>query len=102
MHIRKFRNKLVIGAASLLAMMTAGCSMVTDAPEACPAQLRVRFVYDYNIKFADAFAHEVKSVCVRAFDSDGRLVRSDNVSALSSRPAISISTHPSPKVNTIS
>ena len=46
MHIRKFRNKLVIGAASLLAMMTAGCSMVTDAPEACPAQLRVRFVYE--------------------------------------------------------
>lgn len=80
MHIRKFRNKLVIGAVSLLAMITAGCSMVTDAPEACPAQLRVRFVYDYNIKFADAFAHEVKSVCVWAFDSDGRLVWSDNVS----------------------
>lgn len=80
MHIRKFRNKLVIGAASLLAMMTAGCSMVTDAPEACPAQLRVRFVYDYNIKFADAFAHEVKSVCVWAFSPDGKLVWSDNVS----------------------
>ncbi len=77
MHIKNFRNNLFGAATLLLAMTTAGCSMVTDEPNACPAQLRVRFVYDYNLKFADAFANEVKSVNIWAFDSDGKLVWSD-------------------------
>lgn len=80
MHIRNFRNKLFMSAAVLLASLTAGCSMVTDDPVKCPAQLRVRFVYDYNIKFADAFANEVKSVNVWAFDPSGNLVWSDAAS----------------------
>ena len=61
MHIRNFRNKLFMSAAVLLASLTAGCSMVTDDPVKCPAQLRVRFVYDYNIKFADALTRRAIS-----------------------------------------
>lgn len=34
----------------------------------------VRFKYDYNMKYADAFAHEVKSVTLYAFDEDGKFV----------------------------
>lgn len=47
------------------------CTMVTDDLPPCPAKLSVRFVYDYNLKFADAFPHEVKSVSVWAFHHDG-------------------------------
>lgn len=74
MHIRNFRNKLFMAAAAASALLTAGCSMVTDDPVKCPAQLRVRFVYDYNIKFADAFYNEVTSVNVWAFDEKGEFV----------------------------
>lgn len=40
--------------------------MVTDDLDPCPALLRIKFEYDYNIKWADAFRHEVKSVNVWA------------------------------------
>ena len=35
----------------------------------------MRFVYDYNMKWADAFAHEVKAVTLYAFGPDGKLVK---------------------------
>lgn len=79
MHIRNLKNKLMMAAAALsVSLLSPGCSMVTDDPVACPAQLRVRFEYDYNIKFADAFTNEVTSVNVWAFDADGRLVWSES------------------------
>lgn len=55
--------------------MLTGCSWVTeDDLQECPAQLSVSFTYDRNIKFADAFANEVTSVNVWAFDQSGKLV----------------------------
>lgn len=76
--LRNLRHSVIAWAALAAGMMLTSCGMVTDEPVACPALLRVRFVYDNNIKFADAFAHEVKSVCVWAFDSEGKLVWSDS------------------------
>lgn len=35
---------------------------------------RVKFRYDYNMKFADAFAHEVDVVTLYLLDADGRVV----------------------------
>ena len=59
----------------LLAAISSGCSLVTDHLEECPSDLSINFVYDYNIKFADAFRHEVESVYIWAFDAaDGKLV----------------------------
>ena len=39
----------------------------------CPQALRVNFKYDMNMKFADAFPNEVKTVTLYAFDENGRL-----------------------------
>lgn len=36
--------------------------------------LDIRFVYDYNVKEADAFSSEVKEVTLYIFDSDGTLI----------------------------
>lgn len=72
-----------VAPAALVAALApgaGGCSMVTDSAESCPAELRVRFVYDYNIKDADAFAKEVRSVDVWAFDTQGALVWSGSAS----------------------
>lgn len=81
MLLKNFSNKLYLSSvavASVLAM--TGCGLVTEDLPACPAQLKVRFVYDYNLKFANAFAHEVKSVYVWAFDSTGAPVWSGSAS----------------------
>jgi len=40
----------------------------------CDVTYRVKFRYDRNMKWADAFAHEVKSVHLYAFDKSGTLV----------------------------
>ena len=73
MHIVNIKNKSLIPALLFAGLMTTGCTMVTDDLDPCPALLRIKFEYDYNIKWADAFRHEVKSVNVWAFTPDGRL-----------------------------
>ena len=78
MHIANLKSKLTASLAILAGMMTSGCTMVTDDLEPCPAQLRIKFVYDYNIKWGDAFLHEVPSVNIWAFDSTGAFVWSDS------------------------
>ncbi len=64
---------------SLIAMMAACCvlascdSVIYDYEGDCTTTYRLQFRYDMNMKFASAFAHEVKSVRVYAFDSAGIL-----------------------------
>ena len=74
MHIKKLKSKIIMTASLFAGVMTSGCTMVTDDLDPCPALLRIRFVYDYNIKWADAFPHEVTSVNVWAFNPQGALV----------------------------
>lgn len=57
-----------------LSMILVSCSWWHDDQEGCEATRRVRFVYDMNMLYADAFAHEVKTVTLHAFDSEGKLV----------------------------
>lgn len=74
MHIIKLKRKFILPLSMIGGILASGCSVVTDDLDPCPAQLRIRFVYDYNIKWGDAFPHEVSSVNVWAFDQAGRLV----------------------------
>lgn len=77
MHIANLKSKLIASLAILAGAMTSGCTLVTDELDPCPARLSIKFVYDYNIKWGDAFLHEVPTVNVWAFNSDGRLVWSE-------------------------
>lgn len=78
---KNFSKKLhLISVAMAASTAMTGCSLIHEDIPACPAQLKVRFVYDCNLKFADAFAHEVKSVNVWAFDSTGAPVWSGSAS----------------------
>ena len=64
----------------LLAMALAGgmavsCSgLIYDDEGDCDVSYRVKFRYDMNMKFADAFAHEVHSVTLYVLDEDGGIV----------------------------
>lgn len=60
-------------ATTLLAMTAMMSSCVYDDTDDCGEELRVNFTYDRNMKFADAFDHEVKTVNVYAFDQSGQL-----------------------------
>lgn len=64
-------------AFSILAAMMplASCdNVIFDDEGDCDVTYRLRFRYDMNMKFADAFSHEVKSVRLYAFSPDGTLV----------------------------
>lgn len=60
-------------ATTLLAMTAIMSSCVYDDTDDCGEELRLNFTYDRNMKFADAFDHEVKTVNVYAFDQSGQL-----------------------------
>lgn len=55
-----------------LSMATTSCDKILDEENVdCSTEYRVKFKYDKNMKFADAFANEVKSVTLYAFNEDG-------------------------------
>ena len=73
---RKFstsKHLFIAAVTVVLLLLTASCSMMHDDREGCVQELRVTFSYDMNMKFADAFANEVKAVSLYAYDTGGRL-----------------------------
>jgi len=69
----------------LCCVLTSCDSVIYDDEGDCSATYRMAFRYDLNMKWADAFAHEVKSVHLYAFNDDGLLVwqKSERGEALS-------------------
>ncbi len=60
---------------STLGIVMASCDAILSEEAAdCSVEYRVKFKYDKNMKFADAFANEVKSVTLYAFDENGKFV----------------------------
>lgn len=60
---------------ALLGCVASSCNSVLDFEEGdCSIEYRVRFKYDYNMKYANAFANEVKTVTLYAFDEEGKFV----------------------------
>lgn len=72
----KFLFDLLMGA--LIALPMAGlssCNLVREDLAECPApQLELRFVYDYNMEFANAFHNQVDCLSVLFYNSDGQLI----------------------------
>ena len=70
-------NKLLLNVVLLLLSLAfTSCNYWHDDQQGCEAHLRLQLVYDMNMKFADAFAHEVKTVRLHAFNLAGKLVYS--------------------------
>lgn len=89
MNIPVDTNRFVMKVLALVALLLswASCdSVIFDEEGDCSVTYRLHFRYDMNLKFADAFANEVKSVALYAFDSDGVLVwqKSEKGSVLAS------------------
>ncbi len=69
--IRHKAYSLALTAA--LAVGVTSCNTVWDNDD-CGTEYRVKFKYDYNMLFTDAFPTQVPSVTLYAFDKDGQLV----------------------------
>lgn len=69
-------SRILIAALALVSLsVLSGCdSYIYDSEGDCSVTYRLKFRYDLNLKWADAFASEVKSVHVYAFNADGILV----------------------------
>ena len=63
----------IVMAACTLLLFSCGM-MESDSGQDCTTYRRVRFVFDMNMLFSDAFAHEVDSVTLYACDASGRVV----------------------------
>ena len=74
-YAKTFRP-IVIMAMGLLALSSQSCSLVYDSMEDCEFGLHIRFRYDYNMSFGDAFAAQVGRVSVFVFDDEGKFIMS--------------------------
>lgn len=72
---RNILHRLITLMLIAIGITTSSCSgLIYDDEGDCSSHYMIRFRYDRNIKFADAFANEVGSVSLYAFDASGALV----------------------------
>lgn len=70
-------RRVLLASAMVVAMLAASSckdGLIFDGEGDCGIYYRIRFKYDYNIKFADAFANEVNSVALYIFDHNDTLI----------------------------
>ena len=71
---------MMIPAMAFVAMgaivMPSCDSLIYDDLDPCPQGARLRFVYDYNMEFANAFPSQVDCLTLLVYDKDGKYVTS--------------------------
>lgn len=73
-YIGMYRTVIFVIMTLATVLVTSCDNVIYEDQGDCSAVYRLMFRYDYNMKHADAFAHEVGSVAVYVFDGDGNLV----------------------------
>lgn len=69
------QHKIYRILALLVVTILSACSIYDDVSE-CYSGFHIRFKYDYNMKFADAFQNEVNHITLYVFDDKGTFVTS--------------------------
>lgn len=67
----------LVGAAFGVALMTAAlssCETIYEDLEACPHGVSLRFIYDYNMEYANAFPKKVDCLTLLIYDDKGNYV----------------------------
>jgi hypothetical protein len=77
----KFGKWGMMLATLFLALSTSSCdnNLIFEGEGDCGTYYNISFKYDYNIKYADAFAKEVRSISLFVFDANESLVKSVTV-----------------------
>lgn len=74
----------LIGRAMMVAASVCGlssCGVFDESLEPCPQGVSLRFVYDYNMEFANAFPSQVDCLTLLVYDAQGRYVATRTESA---------------------
>lgn len=75
MNQSKLSNAFSLLAMGALMFVTASCdNAIYDDEGDCSAHYQVRFRYDHNMKYADAFPNEVNSVTLHLIDENDNVV----------------------------
>ena len=75
-RVHIFRRLMLALSMVAAALASSSCEngLIFEGEGDCGIYYRIRFKYDYNIKYADAFANEVNSVALYVFDENDILV----------------------------
>lgn len=76
--ISKTISAAIVSAFAIMATAVSlpSCSLVNDGTDCVESYTLLKFVFDHNMSFADAFDHEVDAVSILVFDAEsGTLVR---------------------------
>ena len=73
--LKSAKTYILMAFVSAVTFVFTSCDVVFDDEGDCSVTYRIKFRYDRNLKWADAFASEVKSVHLYAFDSEGVFVK---------------------------
>ena len=69
------RGKMAVALTAVITVSAlSSCGMIYEDEGDCNTYCDVRFVYDRNMEFADAFASKVEAVDLYVFDADGKRV----------------------------
>lgn len=75
LNIRKTGRGAALSLALLCGLLAASCdNAIYDDEGDCEPRYKVSFRYDLNMKWADAFPHEVESVTLHLLDENGNVV----------------------------
>ena len=78
MEIRSFSDSIKKALATTLivgtALSFASCDRLHEDLQPCPQGLSLRFIYDYNMEFANAFPSQVDCLTVLFYDGNGNYV----------------------------
>ena len=76
-RVHIFRRGILAWAlmATMWGLVSCDNGLIFEGEGDCGVYYRIRFKYDYNIKFADAFANEVNSIALYVFDENDVLVK---------------------------
>lgn len=70
-----YRSIVAVASVAAAAIGLNSCSLINDDLDPCPEGAALRFVYDYNMEFANAFPAQVDCLTLLVYDQDGNYVR---------------------------
>ncbi len=74
---RNILSKLaVMTYVLIMSANLTSCDSFNEQLEPCPQGARLRFVYDYNMEFANAFPSQVDCLTLLVYDKDGKYITS--------------------------
>ncbi|MDE6027468.1 MAG: FimB/Mfa2 family fimbrial subunit, partial [Muribaculaceae bacterium] len=77
MKLTKIKNIYPAILLTFVMALTASCNAIYEDLDPCEQKVRVRFVYDYNMEFADAFRSQVDCLTVMVYDEDGNHISTE-------------------------